>query len=172
MSYFYQPTLFTFEDFASEYDDNTRLVMVLSALLPGLEPLIAKFGRERRGRRNDYPVRVMMQSFIASYVYQIPVKNELIRELRRNGTLRRLVGIGSIAKVPKAWQYSKFIGKLARDENLELLESCFHDCVEGLMRLLPGFGRHVGIDGTSVRSWSSGHNGKKTGVPSDPEAAG
>ena len=41
-----------------------------------------RFERERSGRRNEYPMRVMMQSFIAAYIYQISVKNELIRELR------------------------------------------------------------------------------------------
>ena len=60
MSYFYQPTLFSFEQFVGEYDDNTRLVMVLSVLDKYLERLIVKLDRERCGRRDKYPVRVMM----------------------------------------------------------------------------------------------------------------
>ncbi|MDO8682817.1 MAG: transposase [Armatimonadota bacterium] len=171
MSYIRQGQLFTFESFWNEEDDNSRLVMVLSALQPYLAPLVAKLGRERMGRRNHYPAQVLMNAFVAGYVYQIPVKNELIRELRRNGSLRRLVGIDSMSRVPNAWQFSRFMGKLAEDENLALLDDGFHRCVEDLRRLLPGLGRNLGIDGTAVRSWSSGTRDEKTGAASDPDAA-
>ena len=170
MSYYGQGRLFTFEDFCDEHDDNTRLVLVLSALEPYLGPVVWKLERERIGRRNSYPVDVMMKSFLAGWVYQIPVKNELIRELRRNGSLRRLVGIESMAKVPQAWQFSRFISRLAEDANLALLEAAFERCVEKLRELLPGLGRNLGIDGTSVASWSSGMRNERTGLRSDPEA--
>lgn len=170
MSYCAQGRLFTFEDFCDEHDDNTRLVMVLGALEPYLAPLVWKMERERIGRHNRYPVHVMMRSFIAGWVYQIPVKNELIRELRRNGSLRRLVGIESVNRVPKAWQFSRFISRLAKEENLALLESAFERCVEKLRELLPELGRNLGIDGTSCKSWSSGMKKEKTGLASDPDA--
>ncbi|OFX13241.1 MAG: hypothetical protein A2Z18_08345 [Armatimonadetes bacterium RBG_16_58_9] len=80
MSYIRQGQLFTFEDFCDEHDDNTRLVMVLSALEGYLERLVWKLEHERIGRRDKYPVPVMMKCFIAGWVYQIPVKNELIRD--------------------------------------------------------------------------------------------
>ena len=171
MSYFYQPTLFTYEGFVEEYDDNIRLVLALSTLEPHLEPLIRKLERGRMGRRDRYPIRMLMNTFIASYVYQIPVKNELIRELRRNGSLRRLVGIGTLEGVPNSWQYSRFIGKLSEDANLALLDQAFHDCVEELRSLLPGLGLHLSIDGSAVSSWCSGVKNGKTGKASDSEAA-
>jgi hypothetical protein len=170
MSYCAQGRLFTFEDFCEDHDDNTRLVMVLSALEPYLSPLVCKLSRERQGRRNKYPVDVMMKCFIAGWVYQIPVKNELVRELRRNGSLRRLVGIESIDRVPKAWQFSRFVGRLAEDENLALLVNGFDRLIEKLQEFLPGLGRNLGIDGTSVSSWSSGEKSRKRGLVSDPEA--
>jgi transposase len=171
MSYFRQGQLFTFEDFCEEHDDNIRLVLVLSTLEPYFEPLICKLERERCGKRNRYPVRAMMRSFIAGYVYQIPVKNELIRELRRNGSLRRLIGIETISAVPNAWQFSRFLVRLSKDENLALLEASFDRCVEELRELLPGFGQNLGIDGTAVKSWSSGNKDEKTGLASDTDAA-
>lgn len=170
MNYIHQGQLFSFEDFCTEHDDNSRLVMVISALEPYLEPVVKRLESERMGRRDSYPVRVMMNSFIAGYVYQIPVKNELIRELRRNGSLRRLVGIKSIGKVPNSWQFSRFLHRLSEEENLALLESGFHQCVEELREMLPGFGHNLGIDGTSVRSYSSGIKDEKSGLASDPEA--
>ena len=171
MSYCSQGRLFTFDEFWTQEDDNTRLVLVLSALEPYVEPLIWKLERERVGRRNRYPVRVMMKSFIAGWVYQIPVKNELIRELRRNGSLRRLVGIETIERVPRAWQFSRFLSRLAEDENLALLDLAFERCVAKLSELLPGLGRNLGIDGTGIKSWSSGIKDERTGLASDPEAA-
>ncbi len=45
--------------------------MVLKVLAEYLEPLLGKFERERMGKRNRYPVLVMMRIFIAGYVYQI-----------------------------------------------------------------------------------------------------
>ena len=125
MSYYAQGRLFTFEDFCDEHDDNTRLVMVLSALEPHLSPLVWKLERERIGRRNRYPVDVMMKSLVAGWVYQIPVKNELIRELRRNGSLRRLVGIESMAKVPQAWQFSRVHLQAGRGCEPWAVGSCF-----------------------------------------------
>ena len=103
-------------------------------------------------------------------MYQIPVKNELIRELRRNGSLRRLVGIESVNRVPKAWQFSRFMSRFAKEENLALWESAFERCVEKLRELLPGLGRNLGIDGTSCKSWSSGMKNEKTSLASDPDA--
>ena len=163
MSYFYQQSLFPYDEFVNEYDDNVRLVMVLSTLEPYLELLVKKLERERMGRRDKYPVRMLMNTFIASYVYQIAVKNELIRELRRNGSLRRVVGIGTVEGVPNSWQYSRFIGKLSENANLALLDKAFQDCVEDLRELLPGLGRHLSIDGSAVRSWCSGVKSEKTG---------
>lgn len=170
MSYCAQGRLFTFEDFCKDHDDNSRLVMVLSALEPYLSPLVCKLSRERRGRRNRYPVDVMMRCFVAGWVYQIPVKNELVRELLRNGSLRRLVGIESVDRVPNAWQFSRFVTRLAEDENLSLLMNGFDRLVEKLGDLLPGLGCNLGIDGTSVSSWSSGERSRKSGFVSDADA--
>ena len=123
-----------------------------------------KLERERVGRRNRYCVGVMMKRFVAGWVYQIPVKNELIRELRRNGSLRGVVGIESIDRVPRAWQFSRFISRLSEEANLALLEAAFERCVEKLRELLPGLGHNLGIDGTSCKSWSSGMRDEKTGL--------
>jgi transposase len=171
MSYFYQPSLFSYDEFVSEYDDNSRLVMVLSVLDRYLEPLMVKLNGQRSGRRNEYPVRTLLYSLIAGYVYQIEKKNELIRELRRNGSLRNLVGVASMARVPHAWQYSRLMRTLAQPENLKMLDEAFAGCVREIGRRVKQFGRHLGIDGTSVESWSSGNRDKKTGQASDPEAA-
>lgn len=151
MSYVRQGRLFTFEDFFIEGDDNHRLVLVLDALDD--DPLICKLESERKGRRNHYPIRVLWQSFIAGKVYGISTINGLIRELRRNGSLRRLLGIEQVEDVPKPWQYSRFLKKLSTPANASLLMEVFDKAVEALRELLPDFGQSIAVDGTSVSSW-------------------
>ena len=112
MSYVRQGRLFTFEDFFIEGDDNHRLVLVLDALDDDV--LISKLESERKGRRDRYPVRMLWQSLIAGKVYGIGTINGLIRELMRNGSLRRLLGIERTEDVPKPWHFSRFIGKLSK----------------------------------------------------------
>ncbi len=151
MSYYGQGRLFSFEDFFVEGDDNHRLVMVLDALDD--DALIGKLESQRNGRRNHYPFRVLWQSLIAGKVYGIPTVNGLIRELRRNGSLRRLLGIDGVEDVPNPWQFSRFIKKLSRGENLKLIRDVFDSAVGSLRELLPDLGESIAIDGTAIRSW-------------------
>ena len=151
MSYVRQGRLFTFEDFFVEGDDNHRLVMVLDALDD--DAVIRKLESGRKGRRDHYPIRMLWQSLIAGKVYGISTVNGLIRELRRNGSLRRLMGIGSVDDVPRAWQYSRFIGKLSKPENLALVQEVFDRAVDALREVLPDLGESIAVDGTGIRSW-------------------
>jgi IS5 family transposase len=151
MSYCAQGQLFTFEDFFSKYDDNYRLLLVLEALED--DELIGKLESNRRGRRNRYPVRMLWQSLIAAKVYGIPTVNGLIRELNRNESLRKVVGIKHVGLIPKPWQFSRLSAKLSLPENLTMLKGIFDRAVGDLRKLLPDLGESVAIDGTEVSSW-------------------
>lgn len=151
MSYYAQGRLFSFEDFFSEGDDNHRLLMVLSAL--DADRLIHKLESERKGRRNRYPVRMLWQSLIAAKIYGLPTVNGLIRELRRNESLRKVVGISHISLVPKPWQFSRLLGKLSRPENVAMLKAIFDNAVSDLKEMLPDLGESLAIDGTAISSW-------------------
>jgi len=151
MSYCAQGQLFTFEDFFSKYDDNYRLLLVLNAVDD--DELIGKLESKRKGRRNRYPVRMLWQSLIAAKVYGIATTNGLIRELNRNESLRRVVGIKHVGLVPKPWQFSRLLAKLSRPENMTMLKSMFDGAVGGLKKLLPDLGQSLAIDGTEVSSW-------------------
>jgi transposase len=151
MSYCDQGKLFTFEDFFSKGDDNHRLVLVLSSLED--DGLICKLQRERNGRRDQYPVRMLWQSLIAAKVYGITTVNSLIRELNRNESLRRVVGIEHAGLVPKPWHFSRLLSKLSKPENLALLKGIFDTAVGDLSNILPDLGESLAIDGTEVSSW-------------------
>jgi transposase len=164
MSYYAQGRLFTFEDFFVEGDDNHRLLMVLDALDD--DELIRKLESERKGRRNRYPVRMLWQSMIAAKIYGIAAINDLIRELHRNESLRKVVGINHVGLVPKPWQFSRLLAKLSRPENLAMLKAIFDNAVSDLKGLLPDLGESLAIDGTAVSSWCNCYSKEK----SDKEA--
>lgn len=151
MSYCAQRQLFTSEDFFNEYDDNYRLLLVLDALDD--DELIGKLVSKRKGRRNRYPVRMLWQSLIAAKVYGIATVNGLIRELNRNESLRKVVGIKHVCLVPKPWQFSRLFAKLSRPENLAMIKGIFDKAVSDLKLLLPDLGESLAIDGTAVSSW-------------------
>lgn len=151
MSYCVQRQLFTSEDFFSECDDNYRLLLVLDALDD--DELIWNLVSKRRGRRNRYPVRMLWQSLIAAKVYGIATVNGLIRELNRNESLRKVVGIKHVCLVPKPWQFSRLFAKLSRPGNLAMIKGIFDKAVSDLKLLLPALGESLAIDGTAVSSW-------------------
>ena len=143
-----QPSLLSYEHFAVEGDDNQRLVMVLDAL--DVERLLGKLEGERNHRRNKYPNRMLWNTLVAGKVYGIATVSSLVRELSRNPALRQICGVVS---VPKGYHYSRFISKLARPENQELLTRGFHGAVEELRKLVPDLGKSIAVDGTAVRSY-------------------
>lgn len=153
MSYVRQGTLFSFEDFIGEHDDNERLVLVLS-VLPD-ERLLWWLNQQRRQRRDQYPYEVLWRCLIAKYVYQITRYSELIRELRRNGSLRRLVGIEHMDDVPNAWQFSRLLKVLSSAQGLQLLAAMFDQFVSQLMAKLPRMGEHLAVDATAIHAYSN-----------------
>jgi len=151
MSYIRQRQLFSLDDFFNEGDDNHRLLLVLNALDD--DKLIWKLEHERKGRRNSYPVRMLWQSLVAAKVYGIAATNDLIRELKRNESLRKVVGIKHINLVPKPWHFSRLFTKLSAPENLSMIKDIFDRAVGDLKGIVPDFGESLAIDGTEVSSW-------------------
>jgi transposase, IS5 family len=143
-----QRSLISYESFLAEGDDNHRLVKVLGSL--DAEALLSKLNKERNRRRDKYPYRMLWNTVIAAKVYGIATIAGLVRELSRNPALRELCGVKHI---PKAYHYSRFVGKLAKPENRELLLKIFHGAVSELSKLLPDLGESVAVDGTAVSSY-------------------
>ncbi|NQU44375.1 transposase [bacterium] len=72
---------------------------------------------ERKGRRDDFPLRAMWNSLIAFVVFGHGTTAALLREMGRNGELRDLCGfysLGARALVPTESVFSRFLGKLRR----------------------------------------------------------
>ena len=142
--------LFSCEEFFTERDDNSRLLMVLTALPD--EKLVGWLQAQRGKARDDYPWLMLWRCLVAKYIYQIRTYAELIRALHRNGSLRWLVGIESPDEVPRDYHFSRLLGQLSQAEGLALLEAMFAGLVEKSAQLLPQLGRHLAVDGTAVHA--------------------
>lgn len=108
---------------------------------------------------------MLWRCLIAKFVYQIDTYAELIRELRRNGSLRRMVGIASIQRVPKPYHFSRFLERLSQPEGQRHLEEMFQALVTRLKLVFPKLGRHLAVDGTAVHAYAN-----QRGSKADPDA--
>jgi len=119
------------------------------------EKLMQHLERKRDRGRDDYPVRAIWNSILAGIIYQHPSIESLRRELSRNSQLRRICGFAE-DKVPSSWAYSRFLVNLISHEGLikEIFEGLGKQCYE----LLPGFGRHLALDGKAINSLARREN--------------
>lgn len=159
MAIIHQQSLFSWEQFEGT-GDLERLKMVLG-VLPD-EELMLKLEDERKGKRDDYPIRAVWNSIIAGVVFQHKSIESLRRELLRNGELRAVCGFDPIRggeAVPSKDAYSEMLKKLLRhQEDIDLM---FDKVVEQIREALPDFGRDTAIDSKAIKSECNGKNKRK-----------
>lgn len=163
MSQFAVEALLPFDEFVGVEDDNRRLMWVLEALPDG--GLLRRLRELRDGRRDEYPVEMLWRCVVAKYVYQIRTYAELIRELWRNPSLRRIVGCRG--RVPRDYHFSRFLKQLSSPGCAALLDAMFHELVDRCGAVLDEFGRHLAVDATAVHAYSNEERRRK----SDPDGA-
>jgi len=153
------PYLFRWREVEAK-SDLERLMLVLE-YLPD-EGLMQKLEEQRKGGRDDYPIRPVWNSVLAGVVYQHGSVESLRRELLRNGELREGCGFdprrGSGA-VPPSWVYTRFLKLLFKYK--EEIDGMFDRLVEELKALLPDLGFSVAVDSKGVSS--AGRPTKETG---------
>jgi hypothetical protein len=117
------------------------------------ESLMRVVEHERKGRRDDYPIRPVWNSVIAGIVFDHKSIESLRRELRRNGELRQACGFDVFKgekAVPPSWVYSRFLNKLFKHQ--EEIDAMFDELVEMVRALLPEFGKRLAIDSKAIDS--------------------
>jgi len=149
--------------------DLDRLRMVLGGLDD--EELMQALEKERKQRRDDYPVRVCWNCLLAGLVLQHAHGAGLLRELKRNPSLRRAVGMdphkGEKA-VPTKDAMSRFVQKLLRPEHARRVEALAQGLVDKLGQRMPDLGKHLAVDATALRTWARGR--RDPAQSTDPEA--
>lgn len=154
-----QQLLFDWKQFEGT-GDLERLKMVLD-VLPD-EELMLKLEAERKGRRDDYPIRPVWNSIISGIVFQHESIESLRRELSRNGELRNVCGFDPFKKqdaVPSKDAYSEMLKKLLKyQEDIDLM---FNQVIEEIRQLLPDFGKNTAIDSKAIKSECNGKSKRK-----------
>jgi hypothetical protein len=149
--------------------DLERLQLVLDSIPD--EKLMKVLEKERKERRNDYPLRAVWNSVVAGIVFQHGTVESLRRELKRNGELRYRCGFDPMlgeAAVPPEWVYTRFLKKLMRHE--DLVREMFDVLVEKLTKELPGFGKRLAVDGKALATYARKRGEKGSDGRSEREA--
>jgi hypothetical protein len=149
-----QQKIFSWKDVEAS-GELERLTMVIEAIPD--DELMEALEAERKGRRDDYPLRPLWNSILGGIVYQHGSIESLRRELFRNGELREACGFepaeGEKA-VPSKDAYCSMLKKLMKKQ--EMIDKMFDELIEELRKYLPDLGRHLAIDSKAIASYAKG----------------
>lgn len=127
------------------------------------QPIIETLLAYRWTGRKGWDLRALWRSRVAAHIMNVGTTNDLVRRLQDNSDFRAACGFGD--QLPSRWTFNRFYNRLARHR--DLVERCLARLTDRLSDLLPGFGKHVAVDSTVVRS----HSNPDKPVISDPEAS-
>ena len=129
------PTLETIREFLESIPDER--------LLAGL--------RAHRGKgRDDYPVHVSWGVILLTIVLRHPTIESCLAELRRNPSLRRLIGAEKESDVPNGWNMSRFLAVLGQEPHRTHLRECFDRMIRRLAEVVPDLGEHTAGDASGL----------------------
>lgn len=107
--------------------------------------------RTWRGKgRNDFPPMVCWRVHLARYFLRHPTMEACLAELGRNPALRRVVGIEQGQRVPDAWNMSRFLLVLGRQDHLKLMEGMFEELIRRLGESVPDLGHDLAGDSSAL----------------------
>jgi len=116
------------------------------------QPLLLSLESSRGKGRNDYSLRSLWGVLVLSIALRHPSIEACLGELRRNESLRRLIGIPSEDRVPQKWNLSRFLEVLGREPHLGLLHQAFDSMIEKLGQAVPDLGRNTAGDATALNA--------------------
>jgi hypothetical protein len=128
-----------------------RTLKLLLEILPD-GPLLDSLQAARGHGRDDVPVRVVWGILVLSVALRHPTIEHCLGELRRNETLRRLLGIESEDTVPQKWNLSRFLDKLGQEPHLSHLHGIFDTMIERLGTTVADLGQTTAGDATSLNA--------------------
>ena len=123
-----------------------------------------------RGKgRDDYAITSLWGVLLLTVALRHPTTEACLAELRRNESLRRLIGLGSEEGVPRKWNMSRFLDTLGRQPHLALLHEVFNVMARRLAEVVPDLGRETAGDATSLnarrKKEKAAGNEKADGLP-------
>lgn len=128
-----------------------KTIKQLLETLPDAE-LLASLEMVRGHGRNDYPVRALWGVVVLAIALRHPTMEHCLAELRRNESLRKLIGIETEDHVPSKWNLSRFVERLGCEPHRSLLHKMFNQLVSRLGEVVPGLGEHTAGDATALNA--------------------
>ena len=113
------------------------------------QPLLDSLRTARGKGRNDVPVQVAWGVLVLSIALRHQTIEACLAELRRNESLRKLIGIESEEDVPEKWNLSRFLERLGEEPHLTHLHAIFDAMIQRLGSVVPDLGRETAGDATS-----------------------
>lgn len=140
--------------FAWECLEDSPTVKTIKQLLEVIpdERLLESLRAARGKGRDDVPVRVAWGVLLLSVALRQPTIEHCLAELRRNESLRKLIGIPSEDAVPQKWNLSRFLDRLGEEPHLGHLHEIFDALIRRLGEAVPDLGRDTAGDATSLNA--------------------
>lgn len=128
-----------------------QTIQQLRNILPD-ETLLASLAQARGKGRDDYPLRTLWGVLVLSIALRHPTMEACLGELRRNASLRKLIGIESEEKVPRKWNLSRFLDMLGQEPHLSRLHQVFDALIQRLGEVVPDLGLDTAGDATGLNA--------------------
>jgi hypothetical protein len=103
---------------------------------------------------------------VLSIALRHPTIEACLAELRRNESLRKLIGIESEDSVPRKWNLSRFLERLGHEPHLAHLHEIFNVMIQRLGEAVPDLGLNTAGDATNLNAR------RKRGKQAKPEEHG
>jgi len=116
------------------------------------DTLVDSLAQTRGKGRNDYPLRVLWGTLVLSIALRHPTIEHCLAELRRNESLRKLIGIPSEEAVPQKWNLSRFLDGLGQQPHLTHLHGIFDSLIQRLGQVVPDLGKNTAGDATHLNA--------------------
>lgn len=134
-------------------DDSPTLktIQQLLDIIPD-EKLLASLDDARGKGRNDYSLRTLWGVLVLSIALRHPTIEACLAELRRNESLRMLIGIESEDHVPHKWNLSRFLDRMGEEPHLAHLHQIFDTMIQRLGETVSDLGRDTAGDATALNA--------------------
>lgn len=128
-----------------------KTIKQLLDILPD-ENLLASLEEARGKGRNDYSLRTLWGVLVLSIALRHPTIEACLAELRRNESLRKLIGIESEEEVPRKWNLSRFLDRLGEEPHVTQLHQVFDTMIQHLGEAVTDLGRDTAGDATALNA--------------------
>ena len=117
-----------------------------------IEPLVDVLTGPPRVGRTPLPRFAILRAYLASYALGIPNTSALVQRLNNDPALRSVCGF--VDYLPDRSTFSRVFQTMA-EYYADLVDQCCADLSQKLCELLPGYGKDVAVDSTTVEAYAN-----------------